>query len=125
MSVTRTARRRPRGLGLAPLRIGTTAASYLPTPDAARTVSRRRQIAHFVVHFLEMCAPMCIGFVIGDIVYFWAAAQQGYDEPFRQLPELSVLVVTFTMTAPMTVWMLFRGMPHSGDRGDVGGDPRA
>jgi uncharacterized membrane protein YozB (DUF420 family) len=78
--------------------------------EAARTISRRRQTAHFVRHFLEMCAPMCIGFVVGDLVYFWAAEQQGYTEPFRQLPELSVLVVTLTMTAPMTAWMLFRGM---------------
>ncbi|HEX2433458.1 MAG TPA: hypothetical protein VHI55_05845 [Gaiellaceae bacterium] len=63
-------------------------------------------------HFLEMCAPMCIGFAVGDLLYFWAAEQQGYSEPFKQLPELSVLVVTFTMTAPMTAWMLFRGMPR-------------
>jgi hypothetical protein len=65
-----------------------------------------------VWHFFEMCAPMCIGFAVGDLVYFWAAEQQGYSEPFRQLPELSVLVVTLTMTAPMTAWMLFRGMPR-------------
>jgi hypothetical protein len=79
---------------------------------AARTISRRRQTAHFVWHFFEMCAPMCIGFAVGDLVYFWAAEQQGFSEPFRQLPELSVLVVTLTMTAPMTAWMLFRGMPR-------------
>ena len=93
----------------------------LPTVDrrakasvrrVARTISRRRQTNHFVLHFLEMCAPMCIGFAVGDLVYFWAAGQQGYSEPFRQLPELSVLIVTFTMTAPMTAWMLFRGMPR-------------
>jgi hypothetical protein len=80
--------------------------------DATRTISRRRQTAHFVLHFFEMRAPMCIGFAVGDLVYFWAAEQQGYSAPFRQLPELSVLVVTFTMTAPMTAWMLFRGMPR-------------
>jgi hypothetical protein len=57
-----------------------------------------------------MCAPMCIGFAVGDLIYFWAAGRFGYSRPFRQLPELSVLVVTFTMTAPMTAWMLFRGM---------------
>jgi hypothetical protein len=79
--------------------------------EPGTTISRRRQTVHFVRHFLEMCAPMCIGFAVGDLVYFWAAGQQGYPEPFRQLPELSVLVVTFTMTAPMTAWMLFRGMP--------------
>jgi hypothetical protein len=78
------------------------------TPD----VSRRRQIGHFVVHYFEMCLPMCIGFAIGDLVYFWAAGRFGYSRPFRQLPELSVLVVTFTMTAPMAAWMLFRGMPR-------------
>jgi hypothetical protein len=80
--------------------------------DAVPTISRCRQTAYFVRHFLEMCAPMCIGFAVGDLLYFWAAEQQGYSEPFKQLPELSVLVVTFTMTAPMTAWMLFRGMPR-------------
>jgi hypothetical protein len=73
-------------------------------------LGRRRQIGHFVVHYFEMCLPMCIGFALGDLVYFWVARQFGYSHPFRQLPELSVLVVTFNMTAPMVVWMLFRGM---------------
>jgi hypothetical protein len=76
------------------------------------TVSRRRQIGHFTRHYFEMCLPMCIGFALGDLVYFWAASQFGYSHPFKQLPELSVLIVTFTMTAPMTAWMLFRHMPR-------------
>jgi hypothetical protein len=78
----------------------------------AATISRRRQTAHFLRHYLEMCAPMCIGFAVGDLIYFWAAGRFGYSEPFRELPELSVLIVTFTMTAPMVAWMLFRGMPR-------------
>jgi hypothetical protein len=65
-----------------------------------------------VLHYLEMCAPMCIGFAIGDLVYFGAAARFGYSDPFSELPELSVAVVTFTMTAPMVAWMFFRGMPR-------------
>jgi hypothetical protein len=69
----------------------------------SRTVS-------FVWHYLEMCAPMCIGFAVGDLLYFWIAGQFGYSEPFGELPVLSVLVVTFTMTAPMAAWMRFRGM---------------
>jgi hypothetical protein len=73
--------------------------------------SRGRQTGHFILHYLEMCAPMCIGFAVGDLIYFWAAGQFGYAEPFTELPVLSVLVVTFTMTAPMTAWMLFRSMP--------------
>ena len=78
----------------------------------ASTLSRGRQTAHFMRHYLEMCAPMCIGFAVGDLVYFWAAGQFGYSEPFTDLPVLSVLVVTFTMTAPMVAWMRFRGMPR-------------
>lgn len=74
--------------------------------------NRRSQIGHFVRHYFEMCVPMCVGFAVGDLVYFWAAGLLGYAEPFRQLPELSLLVVTFTMTAPMATWMLFRGMPR-------------
>jgi hypothetical protein len=92
--------------GLAPRAARADSVAY----EAVATISRRKQTAHFVWHFFEMCAPMCIGFAVGDLVYFWAAEQQGYSEPFRQLPELSVLVVTLTMTAPMTAWMLFRGM---------------
>ena len=71
-----------------------------------------RGVGRFVLHYFEMCVPMCIGFAIGDLVYFGAAGLFGYDEPFTELPTLSVLVVTVTMTAPMTVWMLYRGMPR-------------
>jgi hypothetical protein len=78
----------------------------------APRIGRRRQIGHFALHYFEMCLPMCIGFAVGDLVYFWAAGLFGYSEPFTQLPELSVLVVTFAMTAPMAAWMLSRGMPR-------------
>lgn len=69
-----------------------------------------RCLGHFVWHFLEMCLAMCVGFGVGDALYFWAAGQVGYSTPFTQLPELSVLVVAFNMTAPMVAWMRFRGM---------------
>lgn len=75
-------------------------------------ISVRRQVGHFLRHYGEMCLPMCVGFALGDLVYFWAAKSLGYANPFEELPELSVVVVTFTMTAPMTAWMLLRGMPR-------------
>ena len=71
-----------------------------------------RSTGRFIAHYVEMCAAMCVGFAVGDLVYFWAAGALGYSEPFSELPELSVLVVTFTMTAPMAAWMVFRGMPR-------------
>jgi hypothetical protein len=80
--------------------------------QVAPRASRRRQSGHFLLHYFEMCAPMCVGFAVGDLIYFWAAGLFGYSEPFSELPELSVMVVTFTMTAPMVAWMLFRGMPR-------------
>ena len=83
------------------------------TPRAGGTApSVGRRIGRFALHFGEMCVPMCIGFAIGDLVYFWLAGMAGYGEPFTELPVLSVLVVTLTMTAPMTAWMLYRGMPR-------------
>ncbi|MGZ5207153.1 MAG: hypothetical protein ACXWCI_19715, partial [Caldimonas sp.] len=56
-----------------------------PQVDAPVTplVSRRRQIAHFVRHYFEMCVPMCVGFAVGDLVYFWAASRFGYSHPFK------------------------------------------
>src|ERR687885_512702 len=87
--------------------------------EAASDASRRkehagsaRRLGRFARHFVEMCAPMCIGFAVGDLVYFWLAGRFGHSRPFSELPELSVLVVTFSMTAPMAAWMLFRGMPR-------------
>jgi hypothetical protein len=55
---------------------------------------------------------MCIGFAVGDALYLWLAGLAGYSEPFTELPVLSVLLVAFFMTAPMTAWMVFRGMPR-------------
>jgi hypothetical protein len=77
----------------------------------APSVSLLGRVGHFVLHYFEMCIPMCIGFAVGDLIYFSAAGFFGYAEPFTELPVLSVLVVTFTMIAPMTAWMLYRGMP--------------
>jgi hypothetical protein len=74
--------------------------------------TRRSQVGRFFLHYAEMCAPMCIGFAVGDLLYFSIAGLFGYSDPFSDLPVLSVVVVTITMTAPMTAWMLFRRMPR-------------
>ena len=82
---------------------------------SATTVRHRRTRlfsgARFTLHFLEMCVPMCLGWGIGDAIYFAAADPLGSPEPFRDWPELSLAIVTFNMTAPMVAWMRFRGMP--------------
>jgi hypothetical protein len=65
---------------------------------------------HFVLHFFEMCMPMCIGWAVGDVLYFALADQLGSSDPFTSWPVLSLMVVTVNMTAPMVAWMRFRGM---------------
>jgi hypothetical protein len=84
----------------------------MTTTTLAAQPTRRGRFGRFVLHFFEMCAPMCLGFAIGDLIYFWAAGKFGYSHPFKDLPELSVVIVTFTMTAPMVAWMAYRGMPR-------------
>jgi hypothetical protein len=71
---------------------------------------RFRGFGHFVLHFFEMCMPMCIGWAAGDVIYFAIAEQLGSSDPFADWPELSLAIVTFNMTAPMVAWMRFRGM---------------
>jgi hypothetical protein len=68
-------------------------------------------VGRFALHFFEMCMPMCIGWAVGDLVYFAVAGQLGSSDPFGDWPVLSLIVVTFNMTAPMVAWMRFRGMP--------------
>ena len=71
---------------------------------------RVRGFGHFILHFFEMCMPMCIGWAIGDLVYFAVAEQLGSSDPFTDWPQLSLIVITVNMTAPMVAWMRFRGM---------------
>jgi hypothetical protein len=82
-----------------------------PIAGVRQMASGSHQFGHFVRHYLEMCIPMCVGFAIGDVIYFWVAGRFGYTKPFKELPELSVVIVTVTMTLPMTAWMLHRKMP--------------
>ena len=79
---------------------------------APPTSTPRRRVARFARHYLVMCAAMCVGFALGDLVYFWVAGRLGPADPFTDLPVLSLAVVTVAMTAPMAGWMAVRGMPR-------------
>jgi hypothetical protein len=90
------------------------------TADAARH-RRVGSFGRFALHFFEMCVPMCIGWAVGDLVYFAVADPLGSSEPFRDWPELSLAIVTFNMTAPVAmvaseqtldhVWTAVRDLP--------------
>jgi hypothetical protein len=80
--------------------------------EEPRGPGKRAQFLRFGLHYVEMCVAMCVGFAIGDAIFFALAGLTGHSKPFTELPVLSVLVVTVSMTAPMTAWMLYRGMPR-------------
>ena len=66
---------------------------------------------HFVRHFLEMCAAMCIGGVIlNGLVFVAGPALLGYPDLRQEAPELALLMLAFNYALPMAAWMRFRGM---------------
>lgn len=77
--------------------------------DTAPTLAKpSRNLFAFVRHFAEMCISMCVGVGLTLVVL---AVLGGHA--FRTTyPELSLVLVALTVTAPMTAWMLIRGMPR-------------
>ena len=72
--------------------------------------SRLAQVGYFLRHYLEMCAAMCLGEVVLDMLFFGGAWLIWHSNLISQFPELSTLVIAFNMSVPMVVWMRFRGM---------------
>lgn len=80
--------------------------------SATTQLGIRRQSWNFVRHFLEMCVSMCIGgAALNYLVFSGIPALTGGPNPREQLPELSLIIIALLLTAPMTAWMLLRGMP--------------
>ena len=65
----------------------------------------------FVRHFLEMVVAMWIGMAAGGLIFAPILAALGItpSEARVRYPELSMLVMAFTMTVPMVLWMRHRG----------------
>jgi hypothetical protein len=81
------------------------------TPARDRPIARTvRAIGRFVLHYVEMCAVMCLGGLVLSVLFFGAAGLLGYTDLPQQFPELSVLVIAINLSVPMAAWMRFRGM---------------
>jgi hypothetical protein len=67
-------------------------------------------VGRFGLHFLEMCAVMCMigGALDGSV--FGTAAALGLDIPLRA-PPLAIVFIAFDGALVMAIWMLVR--PHS------------
>ena len=75
-------------------------------------VSPARQVWNFARHYLEMCIVMCVAGVPLTLVTLSGLSSLTGVDMRDQYPQLSLLVTAFTITLPMTAWMLFRGMPR-------------
>jgi hypothetical protein len=78
---------------------------------AVRNPTPGRQAWNFTRHFLEMCAAMCIGGGLLNLLIFIAGpALLGYPDLRDTTPAVALLLIAAVYTAPMAAWMRFRGM---------------
>ena len=67
-----------------------------------------RRGGYFILHFLEMCAVMCVSLGIFKALSVWAGSVIGYSKPIRQFPVLSTVVLAIWFTLIMIAWMRLR-----------------
>ncbi|WP_106400246.1 hypothetical protein [Actinocorallia populi] len=63
---------------------------------------------HFFRHYLEMIAAMLVGMAVFGALVRGALVLVGLEFPADR-PELTLLEMSFDMTAGMTLWMRYRG----------------
>jgi hypothetical protein len=82
----------------------------VPVHDGTITGSVK-PTARFGLHVMQMCVAMCISLGVLVALYLGAAAVLGFStEIWRDVPALSVLVVSAVLASSMLVWMRFMGM---------------
>jgi hypothetical protein len=63
----------------------------------------------FARHFLEMCAGMCVGWMVIGLPLLALAVGAGEDEPVRAHPQAAVLLAATVMSIGMAPVMRWRG----------------
>jgi hypothetical protein len=76
---------------------------------AGVSVSRKRRVVTFFLHFLEMFAVMAVGMAVGVRIYLAMADLPSYAEGLRVNPVPALCVMAISMALPMAAWMVFRG----------------
>lgn len=72
--------------------------------------SEAERAGRFGLHFLEMCAVMCLGGGLLIALFFAAAAFLGFSDLRQEAPALSALVIAAILAGVMVGWMRFRRM---------------
>ena len=93
------------------MRFPQTARSPEGAPVRDRSISGTAKAAgRFGLHFLEMCAVMCLGGGLLIVLFFGAAALLGFSDLRQDAPALSALVIAVLLAGAMVTWMRFRRM---------------
>lgn len=80
----------------------------LERPPAAPAPSRRKA-ANFGWHFLEMCAAMCLAWMLITLPFVAIAKAAGTADPVRAWPEAATILAALAMSAGMAAEMRWRG----------------
>ena len=67
-----------------------------------------RKVGCFLLNFVRMCLPGCVGAVFLSVAFFGTAALFGYPDLIGRATVFSTLVLTINFTLPMLAWMSFR-----------------
>jgi len=80
----------------------------LDRPPLRALPSGRRRALRFGAHFLEMCAAMCLAWMVVTLPFVAIATAAGTSEPVRAWPELATVLALVAMSAGMAVQMRWR-----------------
>ena len=81
------------------------------TPARQGLARYLRPAGRFVLHFIEMCAAMCLGGIAIDLVFFQGVALLGSPNFFQENREISILIVGINFAVAMSAWMAVRHHP--------------
>lgn len=84
-------------------------------PEMAPVRHRRitgvaKPAGRFGLHFVEMCAVMCVGGGLLIALFFGAAAFLGFSDLREEGPALSAFFIAVILAGVMIAWMRFRRM---------------
>ena len=77
----------------------------------ASTVTLPSAIGRFAVHFMEMCAVMCIGGGLLDLAVFSAAPALGYPSLASSATPLAIMIIAIDGAVLMAAYMFMRHHP--------------
>ena len=83
----------------------------MSTLTAVPTVPWTLALRRFALHFVEMCAAMCMGGIALDLLTFGAIGLVGPANFVAKYPEISIAIIALNATIAMGAYMQLRGHP--------------